>query len=321
MTALLEHPTMAAPAEAVAQACQLGFGCASLGSRISACEGLRALEAAFGQGVAWYDVAPAYGAGQAEVILGGFLKGKRSQVSVTTKVGLAAPKSNAALRWAYALGRPVAKAATGLRAAFRKMPATRNRHLPLTPELIKTSLERSLRSLGTDHVDVFALHDPQPQDVLRDDILRALGDALAQGKVRRIAVAGTPEACRAAGPHFGVLQTSVEGFAAAGADFHAGTAQIVLHSVFGVAGRRERLLAAVSGDPSRIKLLRAAGYGGGQNAAVADLLLDGAFALNPGGIVLASMFSPGRVAANVARWRAPRFAGANALIQALEAPQ
>ncbi len=323
MTALLEHPRMAAPATAVEDACQLGFGCASLGSRVSAREGLRALEAAFDQGVTWFDVAPAYGAGQAETILGAFLNGKRHQVCVTTKVGLAAPKSNAALRWAYALGRPLAKAATGLRAAFRRMPGTRNRHLPLTPELVASSLERSLRALGADHVELFALHDPQPEDVLRDDIQRALEDALASGKARRIAVAGTPDACRAAaraGGPYGVLQTSVEGFAAE-ADLRAGPAQIVLHSVFGVAGRRERLLAALKRDPARRQRLNAAGYRGEPGAAVADLLLDGAFALNPGGIVLASMFSPGRVAANVARWRAPRFAGADAIIQALEAPQ
>ena len=44
---------------------RLGFGCASLGSRVAAADGLNALAAAFDAGVNWFDVAPAYGAGEA----------------------------------------------------------------------------------------------------------------------------------------------------------------------------------------------------------------------------------------------------------------
>jgi aryl-alcohol dehydrogenase-like predicted oxidoreductase len=51
----------------------LGFGCASLGSRIGARPGLLALEQAFDAGISWYDVAPSYGDGNAEAILGNFL--------------------------------------------------------------------------------------------------------------------------------------------------------------------------------------------------------------------------------------------------------
>ena len=41
----------------------LGFGCASLGSRVDAAEGRRALEAAIDAGVTWFDLAPVYGGG------------------------------------------------------------------------------------------------------------------------------------------------------------------------------------------------------------------------------------------------------------------
>ena len=51
----------------------LGFGCASLGSRVGAAPGLRALAAAHDAGVAWFDLAPLYGAGRAEEIAGRFL--------------------------------------------------------------------------------------------------------------------------------------------------------------------------------------------------------------------------------------------------------
>src|SRR5262249_28655811 len=50
------------------EASALGFGCASLGSRVSASHGLSALARAHEAGINWFDIAPAYGAGEAEAI-------------------------------------------------------------------------------------------------------------------------------------------------------------------------------------------------------------------------------------------------------------
>src|SRR5579863_1440738 len=94
---------LAAEDAAAERSAELGLGCASLGSRIAPAEGARALAAAFEAGVRWYDVAPPYGAGEAETILGDFLKGRRRQVSVTTKVGLAPPAASRAMKLAYVL--------------------------------------------------------------------------------------------------------------------------------------------------------------------------------------------------------------------------
>ena len=58
----------------------LGFGCASLGSRVAAAEGARALAAAFEQGVDWLDLAPAYGRGAAETIAADFIRGRRDRL-------------------------------------------------------------------------------------------------------------------------------------------------------------------------------------------------------------------------------------------------
>ena len=115
---------------------RLGLGCASLGSRIGATAGLRALSAAHEAGLAWFDVAPAYGLGDAELLLGEFLKGRRQSVSVTTKVGVAPPERLRLMKYAYAIGRPVLSVASGLRGAFRRLDATRNRHLALDANLV-----------------------------------------------------------------------------------------------------------------------------------------------------------------------------------------
>lgn len=65
----------------------LGFGAAGLGSRVGAAEGARALAEAFDGGVTWLDLAPVYGAGQAEAIAAPFLAAHREAVQVATKAG------------------------------------------------------------------------------------------------------------------------------------------------------------------------------------------------------------------------------------------
>lgn len=271
------------------------MGCASLGSRISAKAGLRALHEAHEAGVTWFDVAPAYGAGEAETILSEFLKGRRDAVSVATKVGLSVPRRAAAMRMAYALGRPVIGVLKGLRTAFRSVQATRNVHLPLTPDLIETSLDASLRRLGVERVALFALHDPSPDDVAREDVLRALDRARRSGKAAMIGVAGGAEACARAlelDGFYDALQCAAMEHAA----LEPGLFRLS-HSVFGVAGMRARAQRAAE-TPGGAALLREAGY-----ANAGALVLDAAFAANPKGIVLASMFGAGHLQENLAASR------------------
>jgi hypothetical protein len=301
----------------IAPAC-LGFGCASLGSRIGAEAGLRALARAHERGIVWFDVAPAYGAGDAEAILSQFVRGRRDRVLLTTKVGIAPPARLGAIRLVYSLGRPLIGAAAGLRRAFRKMSATRNVHVPLSPAMIEQSIGDSLRRLGTDHVDVYALHDPDAADVVREDVIAALERVLARGQARQIAVAGKLEACRAArkvGGPYSVLQMSVADLCAGNDDFSTGAQRIVVHSVFGVDGLKRRVERALSDDPARLRSLADAGYDQKPARAAADLLMDCAFALNPEGVVLASMFDAHHFQDNLARAVRPLSPRAPALLR------
>ena len=72
----------------------VGFGTAPMGSRYGAREGLRALEVAYESGITLFDTARSYGHGDAERILGRFLRGKRDRVVVSTKFGIDAPASS-----------------------------------------------------------------------------------------------------------------------------------------------------------------------------------------------------------------------------------
>jgi len=272
----------------------LGFGCASLGSRVGAADGRRALEEAHAAGVTWFDLAPVYGGGAAETIAAPFLAAHRGSVQICTKAGLTlAGGAGGGLRRRLM---PLARRALGLagplggrlrRAAAARGPAA-NVRAPLTPALLTGSLEASLRRLGVDHVDLFALHAPDPAEVGRDDIVRALEAILAAGKARAVAVAGDAAAAAAAlaalaaGAPYGVVQlalpaeTEPDGLGVLDAARAAGLGAVT-HSVF------------ASGP-----------VGGGAAPDAGAGRLARAFGLNPDGVVLVSMLSARSRAATLA---------------------
>lgn len=275
----------------------------------------------------WYDVAPPYGADEAEGILAEFLRGRRDRVRLCTKVGLVGPKRGRLMRLVYTLARPVVGRAKALRRGFRTVPATRYRRLSLDGDAIRFSIETSLRRLGTDHVDVFALHDPPDQDVVRDDVLRALEGIVASGKARHLSVAGSLGACLAGsapGLPFGIVQMADDPRAGTLTNLRERSPRrlaAITHSVFGVDGMLDLLTAKLGSDASAMRRLTEAGYAGGPARMAADLLLDRAFASNPDGAVLVSMFGRAHREANLARAALPvRPAAAELLADILPAP-
>src|SRR5271166_922166 len=97
----------------------LGFGCGSVLGRVGRSASLRAMNIAWEQGITLFDTARSYGFGEAEALLGEFLRGKRAQAVVATKFGIAPQKLNAAQRAAA----PVVRAA-------RKVPGAHNLFRP-----------------------------------------------------------------------------------------------------------------------------------------------------------------------------------------------
>lgn len=277
----------------------LGFGCASLGSRIGPEAGRRALAEAFEAGVTWLDLAPVYGGGEAEAIAAPFLRAHRAELQICSKAGLLlADGAGGGFRRRIApLARDVLALAGAAAVRLGRAVPKANRKPPLTPALLVASLEASLRRLGTDHVDLFALHAPEPEEVGRDDIRAALERIVAAGKARAVAVAGDAAAAAAAlaigapyaavqlavpRPGGGAAEAGVESGAESGAESVLAAAPAagfgtILHSVFGRGG----VAAASSPGEGRRRL-------------------DRAFALNPSGVVLVSMLSPASRAATLA---------------------
>jgi Aldo/keto reductase family len=284
----------------------LGFGCASLGSRVSEAQGLRALGFAFERGVTFYDVAPSYGDGEAEEILGKFLAGRRGRVVICTKFGIPRPVVSPLMR----LLRPAVRTAMRALPQFRGGAAADRRSANargLHPEQIESSVVESLRRLKTDYIDVLALHEPSPEDCTNGAILRELRRMVDKGYVRCIAIAAGPPAVLAgarASDLYKIAQLSDSPFAPALAQvktaFDGDTSLFfVTHGVFSAHDLLSRLLI---GDGGRLGAL-ASQLGYGPPFMASEMLLDHAFAVNPDGVVLASMFTHAHIDMNCARAR------------------
>ncbi|MHB1582855.1 MAG: aldo/keto reductase [Acidimicrobiales bacterium] len=134
---------------------ELGLGCNNFGMRIDADASAAVVRAALEHGITHFDTAHSYGGGRSEEYLGAALGGRRDEVVIATKFG--SPRQ---------------------RAASDPAPGSRANVL--------RSCETSLRRLGTDHIDLYYLHFPDPATPL-DETLAALDDLVRHGKVRYVA--------------------------------------------------------------------------------------------------------------------------------------
>ncbi len=130
VSALAADRTLGASGIAVPR---LGIGCNAFGARIDEERTAAVVDRALDLGVSFFDTADVYGSGQSEELLGKALEGRRDRAVVATKFGMDFAGSEPS--W----GRP--GSATYVRAA----------------------VESSLGRLRTDHIDLYQLHQPDPE--------------------------------------------------------------------------------------------------------------------------------------------------------------
>lgn len=129
----------------------VGLGCNNFGGRLDR-NGVQAVvDAALQAGVNFFDTADMYGDTRSEVLLGQALGGRREQAVVATKFG-----------WRLDDQRHGAK-----------------------PAYVRRAVEDSLRRLGTDRIDLYQLHQPDPETPIAQT-LAALDELVRAGKVREI---------------------------------------------------------------------------------------------------------------------------------------
>jgi D-threo-aldose 1-dehydrogenase len=168
---------------------RVGFGTGGL-LRIGSARGRHnTLAAALASGVTHFDTAPLYGFGEAERTLGRFLRGRRHNVTLTTKFGLQAAPLAARLAGLQRLGRRALELYPALRrVAVRNAGVLRKRPSFSLPE-VRASLENSLRALRTDYVDFFLAHQASPEVLPDDDLLGWLEETRRAGKILAFGVA------------------------------------------------------------------------------------------------------------------------------------
>jgi aryl-alcohol dehydrogenase-like predicted oxidoreductase len=141
--------------------------------------------AAHDAGISAFDLAPAYGNGIDEVEVGIAVRGRRDGITLNTKYGIPLPMYGAVSRHVFAARRLVDRLAGESARGYGRRD--------FSPTELERSLEGSLKRLKTDYVDGLFLHEPisaLPPGQL-DDII-ASGDRMkAQGKIRRLGVAGS----------------------------------------------------------------------------------------------------------------------------------
>ena len=182
---------------------RIGYGTTSLMAVQSGQERLQLLECAYEAGIRHFDTAPYYGYGEAERVLGEFLREKRNQVTVTTKFGIQ-PPSVVRNRFVNQLARKILGVAPSLRSLLSQKAQNLSKTGSFSAEAARKSLEQSLKSLRTDRIDLYLLHEPsltdaaspEIHDFLQDEVRR--GTILAYGcggefpTIREIALNGLP---------------------------------------------------------------------------------------------------------------------------------
>lgn len=130
------------------------LGTMTFGSQVGEAEAARMVDFALDRGVNFIDTANVYNAGLSEEITGRILGARRSQIVLATKV-----RGN--------------------------MGEGEVAYGGLSREAIVRAIDDSLKRLGTDYVDIYYLHQPDPSVEIYETI-RAMNELVAAGKVRWI---------------------------------------------------------------------------------------------------------------------------------------
>lgn len=165
------------------QVSRLSFGTGSLHHLFSAANRQELLAAAASTGMTHFDTSPYYGYGLAEKDLGLFLLGRRSNFTLTTKVGLypwAGAARGALTVWAQ-------------KSIGKMIPVVSRPVVDWNVDHARTSLSSSLRRLRTDWIDFLLLHEPDRALIQTDEFLRWIENEHERGRVRCWGVAGIAE--------------------------------------------------------------------------------------------------------------------------------
>ena len=132
----------------------IGIGCNNFGTRLDEAQAAAVVGAALDVGITHFDTAESYGEGRSEEFLGKALGSRRDQAVIATK--------------------------------FAERPMGEEYRPGALRRRILEGCDASLKRLGTDHIDLYYEHHPDPEAPV-EEVLETLGELVAEGKVAHIA--------------------------------------------------------------------------------------------------------------------------------------
>jgi aryl-alcohol dehydrogenase-like predicted oxidoreductase len=292
----------------------VGFGCSSL-TGTGRKNALLLLETAFDAGVRHFDVARYYGYGDAEKILGEFLKSRRDQVTITSKFGLDPPKRAGTLRIAIGAARRLVKLLPAARKVMQKQAQGFVQRGKFSAADARASLETSLRELGTDYIDFFLLHEYSAEDNSSDELMTFLEDSVKSGKIRYFGLGTSidsvlrtlearPALCNVVQFENSVIVRNIDKLPA--------SSPVKLVITFGGLAESFRSISTfLKAHPEIVKNWSAAlGADCSNEEVVSALMLNYAVDANPRGLVLFSSRNVARVTKNINSVLRPEFSAA-----------
>jgi aryl-alcohol dehydrogenase-like predicted oxidoreductase len=170
---------------------ELGLGCQSLGGGLyyrDDRESIRTLHQAFDSGINFYDASDHHSQGASERLLGRAFKDRRDRVIITSKAGLLYSSLGSLALQMRPLLRPVSGFLRSMKSSLHFIRASQLRY-DYSPQYLTQAIERSLKRLQTDYLDLFPLYKPSSSIIEKGDFCETLEKLKDRGEIRYYGVA------------------------------------------------------------------------------------------------------------------------------------
>jgi aryl-alcohol dehydrogenase-like predicted oxidoreductase len=175
----------------------IGFGCAPILGAVDSKTAKEAINLALELGVNHFDLARSYGYGEAEKFVGKLLMPNRKNVVISSKFGI---KANFKAKLFRPL-KPLARDIIDIKKKYlgklndeklnktNKISNIFHNRIELNPKEMILSLDESLKSLGTDYLDYYFIHEPIDKILNIEELLETGIKLKKEGKIRAFGIA------------------------------------------------------------------------------------------------------------------------------------
>jgi hypothetical protein len=285
---------------------RLAFGCAPVMGRVGRRAAMNAMAMAFDAGVTHFDVARSYGFGDAERIVGAFLRTRHGQTTITTKFGVLPQQISPVRRLLIPALRTARRLLPSIGGALRRQSAAALHAGRYALADAKRSLDASLKTLRRDSVDLLLIHDCSMESPVDDDVIDFMMRLKDNGTIRAWGFATSGRHADHYLARYAPMSPIIQ------REFSTARAPApkcsIVHSLISNLGRFH---VSNGGGLNSLLLRWADAHGIPQfelQGAMPRLMMETAFRAHPESVVLCSMFDRVHIDENISCLISPKFA-------------